>query len=185
MKNETINFNNVDCVTLSPTEDTAYELLYDGEWVGQKTLLVHLEHPNVSCEIYCGYKVRSGRTIDLINTITHKAPNTSSRIVIRGVLYDGGVSNYRGKIIIEKTAQGSSSKLDDGVLVVGTGTHNHAEPIMQIETNDVSASHSSFTGRVDESQLYYLQSRGLSREESQDILTDAFLVRHTESQRTK
>jgi Fe-S cluster assembly protein SufD len=46
---------------------------------------------------------------------------------------------------------------------------------MQIETDDVTASHSSFTGRVDKEQLYYLQSRGLSKEESQDLLVNAFL----------
>lgn len=176
MKNYNIDFNNIDTLTLSPVEDTLYNIRYDGSERGQKSLVVTLDVPNVSCKIYCGYKALLGNIIDLVTTITHKAPNTNSDTIIRGVLFNGGVSNYVGKVIIEKTAQGSLSKLDDTVLIVGNATHNHAEPIMQIETNDVSASHSSSTGRVDENQLYYLQSRGLSHEESQNLLVDAFLT---------
>lgn len=176
MKNYNIDFNNIDTLTLSPVEDTLYNIRYDGSRQGQKSLIVNLDVPNVSCRIYFRYKALLGNVVDLITTVTHKAPNTNSDTVIRGVLFDGGVSNYIGKVIVEKTAQGSSSRLNDRILVVGEGTHNHTEPIMQIETNDVSASHSSSTGRVDENQLYYLQSRGLSHGESQNLLVDAFLV---------
>lgn len=189
MKKEVVNFNSADVLTLSPREDTLYNVCYDGSWKGQKSLIVNLEHPNVSCKIYCGYRVSLGNVIDLITTVVHKAPNTFCDTRIKGVLFDGGISNYRGKVVIERFAQGSSSYLENATLVVGNATHNHTEPTMQIEANDVSASHSSFTGRADENQLYYLQSRGLSKEESTELLVDAFLesieVRHIVSQRTK
>ena len=178
MKKEVVDFNSADVLTLSPAEDTLYNIQYDGSRWGQKSLAVILSVPNVSCKLYCGYKLSLGNVLDLVTTVIHKAPNTVSDTTIRGVLFDGGVSNYQGKVIIEKTAQGSSSQLDDRVLVVGNATHNHAEPIMQIEANDVNASHSSSTSRVDKNQVYYLESRGLSREESQNLLIDAFLVAH-------
>jgi len=174
MKKQVLDFVNNDRLDLSPLEDTWYEITFD-DWKIQKSLIVSLKHPNVSCKIRCGYKVSSGKAIDLVTTIIHKAPNTVSDIMIRGVLYDGGVSNYVGKVIIKKSARGSSSNLENAALVVGEAAHNHTEPIMQIETDDVTASHSSFTGRVDKEQLYYLQSRGLSKEESQDLLVNAFL----------
>jgi len=176
MKKVNINFNSADALTLSPKEDTLYNIRYDGSKPGQKSLVVSLTIPNVSCTVYFGYKASLGTIIDLVTTVVHKAPYTTSDTEIEGVLYDGGISNYQGKVIVEKTARGSVSRLEDRVLVVGEGTHNHAEPVMQIETNDVTASHASTTGRVDENQLYYLQSRGLSRDESQDLLVDAFLT---------
>lgn len=176
MKRQDIEFKNIDVITLTPTEDMLYIILCNGDGQGQKSLTVNLDVPNVACKIYCGYKISLGNTINLVTTIVHKAPATSCHTSIRGVLYDGGVSSYRGKVIIEQTATGATSRLEDRVLVVGKGTHNHAEPIMQIEANDVIASHASTTGRVDENQIYYLQSRGLSREESQDLLVDAFLT---------
>lgn len=175
MKKEILDFSKVDQLVLSPLEDVEYAIPF-GAWVGQKSLVVNLERSSVSCKISCRYKASLGKVFDLVTAVVHKAPNTNSDTTIRGVLCDGGVSKYQGKVVIEKTAQGSVSKLDDKVLVVGEGTRNHAEPTMQIETNDVIASHASSTGRVDENQLYYLQSRGLSREESQALLVEAFLT---------
>jgi len=182
MKKEIIQFGTTNTLTVSPTEDTVFSIKFNGNERGQKSLIVYLDVPNMSCKIYCGYKVSLGNTIDLITTIIHKAPATNCDTVIRGVLYNGGVSSYQGKVIIEKTAQGSVSRLEDRVLVVGEGTHNHAEPVMQIEANNVVASHASTTGRVDGGQLYYLQSRGLSHEESQDLLIDAFLCNSEQSE---
>jgi len=176
MRKEVVNFNSSDVLTLAPVEDTLYTIRYDGNGRGQKALTVNLGVPNVSCRIYYGYKVSLGNVIDLVTMVVHEAPHTTSDTIIRGVLFDGGVSNYVGKVMVKKSARGSSSKLDDRVLVIGNATHNHAEPIMQIETNDVTASHASTTGRVDENQLYYLQSRGLSRDESQNLLVEAFLI---------
>jgi len=90
-------------------------------------------------------------------------------------LDDGGESRYVGKVVVQKTARGSDSRLEDRTLVIWDGIRNHAEPIMQIETDDVTASHASTTGRLDEHQLFYLQSRGLSRKEAGDVLVQAFL----------
>jgi len=90
-------------------------------------------------------------------------------------LDDGGESRYVGKVVVQKTAHGSDSRLEDRTLVIGDGIRNHAEPIMQIETNDVTASHISTTGRVDEDQLFYLRSRGLSRVEAINFIVLGFL----------
>lgn len=175
MKKQKVDFKNLASLVLSPIEDALYSITVDGR-EGRKSLIVNLEHPGVSCKIVCVYKTTGKETFDLAVNVTHTAPNTESIIKVRGVLYDKGVSNYRGQVIIRKTAVQSASKLENAVLVVGGGTHNYVEPTMQIETNDVAASHSSFTGRVDEEQLYYLQSRGLSREEASDLLVSAFLA---------
>jgi len=174
VKRQILDFKDTDQIIESPVEDTLY-VIAPGDWKGQKSLVVSLEHPGVSCKIRCGYKAASGNVIDLVTTVVHEAPNTGSDTIIRGVLYDGGISNYIGKVIVKKSARDSSSNLENATLVIGEATHNHIEPIMQIETSDVSASHSSFTGRVDKDQIYYLQSRGLSEEEAQELLVDAFL----------
>ena len=174
MKKQILDFKNTNQLDLFPMEDTMYVISTDN-WKDQKSLIVNLGYPNVSCKIRCGYKVSSGEVVNLITTIIHKAPNTSSDAIVRAVLFDGGVSNYIGKVIIKKSARGSLSNLENATLVVGEATHNHTEPIMQIETDDVTASHSSFTGRIGKEQLYYLMSRGLSLEESQGLLINAFL----------
>jgi len=176
MKKQIINFNSKDVLTVSPVEDMQY-LVNFNDWKDKKSLVVNLETSGVSCAIFCGYKVLKDRVFDLSTTINHKAPSTSSKVDIRGVLYDGGVSKYTGSVTVEKQALGSFTRLSDKVLVTGNGIRNYSEPVLKIETNDVSASHASFTGRIDENQLYYLQSRGLTYEESKELLISAFLAR--------
>lgn len=175
MKKELIRFNKLDLVTKSTVEDTVYLIVPDIKQTGQKSLLVNMVRENIRCRIICGYKVGQENTVDLATTVIHKAPNTSCETVVRGVLYDGGISKYVGSIVIEAKAQGSYSQLDDKILVVGNGIRNHSEPTLNIEANDVTASHASSMGRVDENQIYYLRSRGLSREESQNLLIESFL----------
>ena len=94
---------------------------------------------------------------------------------MRGVLLDGGKSDYIGKIIIEKPAQQTSSYLDDSVLVVGEDTHNNSQPILEIEADDVKASHGATTGRVDDMQVYYLKSRGFNELEAKNLIVEGFL----------
>lgn len=176
MKTEAINFSRLDVFTVSPKEDTTYTIECDAWGSIRKELTVTLDRVGVACKLVCSYKALQGTNVDFSTTVIHKAANTSSDTVVRGVIFDGGVSNYQGKVVIEKIAQGASSKLSDRVLVLGEGTHNTSEPIMQIEANDVTASHASSTGRLDEAELFYLQSRGLSRQEAQDLMVDAFLA---------
>lgn len=187
MKTQILKFDTAGALRLAPVENTRYVLesvvcldigIGGGENSkkgGQKSLEIIMEKPDVVCEVYCGYRVDKGQGFDLLVDISHVAPNTKSKILVKGVLDDGGVSSFKGSVKVEATAKGSKTSLEDRALVIGDSVYNHAEPIMQIETDDVEASHASTTGRVDESQLFYLQSRGLSHKEAQELLVNAFL----------
>lgn len=175
MNQEIINFKQSSQITVLPVEDTELVLQLDLVGADKKSLIVELTKPNLACRVASSCKLAAGNQVNLEITMVHKAPNTSSNIVVRHVLQDGGISEFKGSILIKPSAQGSSASLEDRTLVVGNGTKNHTEPVMSVEANDVTASHASSTGRVDESLLYYLQSRGLTREESTEALIQAFL----------
>ena len=128
----------------------------------------------VTAEIICMYSLGVNESVVLTTSTIHKAPFTSCVTYIKGVLFDGGNSSYTGKIIIEKKAQQTNSYLNDNILVVGENTKNNSKPILEIEADDVKASHGATTGRVNEDQLYYLESRGLSEVESQNLIVEGF-----------
>ncbi len=132
------------------------------------------DKPGVSAEIIGLYNIKPGNKLDLTTIATHTVPNTSCYTKIKGVLNDNSQSSYIGKIIIQKSAQQTSSFLDDGILVIGENTKNRSDPVLEIEADDVKASHGATTGRIDEMQVYYLQSRGLSKDEAQQIIVNGF-----------
>ena len=153
-------------------EDTQFVLDFSKSKRGD----VHFvfDKAGISAEIIGIYTARDNEDYRLETITTHKAPHTSCVTYIKGVLFDNGKSEYVGRIIIEKSAQQTSSFLEDHVLVVGENTHTNSEPILEIAANDVKASHAATTGRIDESQVYYLQSRGLSRDEAEEVLVEGF-----------
>jgi len=111
-------------------------------------LEVIFDKPGVSCHLIGLYVLNEGEKLDLETSATHMVRNTSCLQDVRGILKDNSDSRYIGSIIIEKEAFQTESFLDDNVLVLGEGTKNQADPVLEIKNNDVKASHGSTTGRI-------------------------------------
>lgn len=105
----------------------------------------------------------------------HAVPNTKCLTQIRGVLKDSSSSSFKGLIMIRPGAQKTNSYLDHDVLVIGDKAKNQSEPGLEIEADDVKATHGATTGRVLESHLFYMMSRGLSKTESEKLIVGGFL----------
>jgi Fe-S cluster assembly protein SufD len=166
---------------LKLTQDTKFEVVEDidlildlSETVNPVRLELVFETAGVSCHLIGMYVVKENQEIDLKTIAKHIARNTSCQQDVRGILKNSGVSKYLGSIVIEKEASHTSSFLDNHVLVIGDGTKNVSEPILEIKNNDVKASHGSTTGRIDENKVYYLCSRGLDRKEAENLIIEGF-----------
>ena len=156
-------------------EDTQFVL--DFEEFGKDvaySLAVIFEKPDAKAEIIGLYKLSDSQTLSLATSAIHKVPHTKCFTYVKGVLYDKARSDYVGKIIIESKAQQTSSYLEDNVIVVGKSTQNNSQPILEIEADDVKASHGATTGQINPEQVYYLQSRGFSEEEAKNTIIEGF-----------
>lgn len=156
-------------------EDIQYVLDFP-EFDMAKEYLVELqfEKPGITAEILGIYRLKNDQRLNLTTIAHHKAPNTTCTTNIKGVLYDNSGSNYVGKILIKKKAQQTSSYLDDSILVIGEKTKNSSQPILEIEADDVKASHGATTGRISPEMVYYLQSRGFSKKEAEEMVVEGF-----------
>lgn len=130
--------------------------------------------PGVSCHLIGLYVLNDGEKLDIQTRAIHNVRNTSCLQDVRGVLRDNSESKYIGSIIIEQPASQTESFLDDAVLVLGEGTKNQSDPTLEIKNNDVKASHGSTTGRISEEELFFLQSRGLSKTEAENLIVEGF-----------
>lgn len=105
----------------------------------------------------------------------HLKGKTSGKVMIRGVVLDEASVEVEGEIKIREDAQGVDDFLEMKILVIGEKAKAMAEPSLEIEANDVKASHAATVGRIDEDELFYLQSRGISEEKSKQILIKGFV----------
>lgn len=151
---------NTQFVAVPSSDESSLELIFEKEGVDAELLVL--------------YHLKKGEVRKFRTSCIHKAPNTSCIIKVRGVLEDNSHSDFIGKIIIEKNAQKTNAYLQDNVLVAGKNTKNTSAPVLQIDANDVKASHGATTGRVNKDEVFYLMSRGLNNEEAQQIITKGF-----------
>ena len=118
---------------------------------------------------------RENQEFDVNVNVTHKAKNTYSRVFIKAVLYDNAKLNFLGNIKINKSAEGSDSFLTQKTLIIGGNTVVNSTPQLEIENNNVKCSHSVSILRPDEEYLFYLTSRGVSREKAVSLIVEGFL----------
>ena len=113
---------------------------------------------------------------ELTVVATHTAQGTRGRITVRAVCGAGARVAVRGLIRIAKEAQDTEDFLELRILTLGKTALATAEPELEIEANQVKASHAASVGPVDEEQLLYLMSRGLGRAEAVDTIVRGFLA---------
>ena len=160
---------------ISVTANTQVEVLQDTQYVVKPSskpyeLTFVFTKPGVSAEVICVYKGNLHLTIITV----HKVPHTSCRVSVKGVLPDKAESDFIGKIIIEKAAQQTNSFLQHDVLVIGDDVRNNSQPILEIEADDVKASHGATTGRLNQDQVYYLMARGFDSDAAESLLISGF-----------
>jgi Fe-S cluster assembly protein SufD len=107
--------------------------------------------------------------------ITHDAERCESRQVFKKVLRSGAVGVFQGKILVKPGAQKTDGYQISQGLLLDEDSQFLAKPELEIYADDVACSHGSTCGAVDETALFYLRSRGVSRTEAQELLVLAFL----------
>jgi Fe-S cluster assembly protein SufD len=105
----------------------------------------------------------------------HKTGNTTSDLLFKNVLRDAAVSNYAGVIKVEKNANGTNAYQANRNLVLSKEVRCDTRPILEIESNQLRCTHGATVGQLEEQQLFYLRSRGLTPELARDVLIEAFL----------
>jgi Fe-S cluster assembly protein SufD len=108
--------------------------------------------------------------------ITHGAERCESRQVYKSVLKHGAVGVFQGKILVRKGAQKTDGYQISQALLLDEDSQFLAKPELEIYADDVKCSHGSTSGAIDETALFYLQSRGVPRRVAQSLLILAFLA---------
>ncbi len=108
--------------------------------------------------------------------ITHGAEACESRQVFKKVLMNGATGVFQGKILVKSGAQKTDGYQISQSLLLDEDSQFLAKPELEIYADDVKCSHGSTSGAIDETALFYLQSRGVPRRTAQALLVLAFLA---------
>jgi len=111
---------------------------------------------------------------DLTAYLSHIATYTKSVSLTRGALKGESRALFKGMIKIYENAKNSDAYLAEHAMILNKGARADSIPGLEIANNEVRATHSASVAQIDEEQIFYLMSRGLSEQESKKLLTVSF-----------
>jgi len=115
------------------------------------------------------------QSFDVMSNLIHHGQHSRGRVLVKSVLKDTSKSLFKGMIKIGKDGKGTESYLAGHAILLDRGAKSDSIPGLEIETNEVKATHSASVAQIDENQIYYLTTRALSREGAKREIVSGFL----------
>lgn len=135
---------------------------------------VVLSGENAGADIY-GIILGTGSSQISLHTLQdHRAPNTRSNLLIKSALSGRSQFNYEGYIVVAKGAQQTNAYQRNENLMLSPEAKAESKPALEILANDVRCTHSATIGKVDQEQLFYLESRGINKMLATSLIVGGF-----------
>lgn len=147
-------------------------------WMGEETQLsysIKLAGKGASITLLILLLGKETNKLDLVTNIYHEKPETTSKIIVKGALDGQAQVNYDGLVKIEPGAKGTNAWLAAHLLLLSNKAKGRAVPSLEILENDIKAGHATTVGRVNDLEMFYLRSRGISERSAKALIIQGFL----------
>lgn len=124
----------------------------------------------------CGMAIADkNQHVDNHTVIDHAVPRCTSNELFKYVLDDHAVGAFAGLVLVRPDAQHTASQQTNRNLCATREARMYTQPQLEIYADDVKCSHGATVGQLDESALFYMQQRGISKREARLLLMFAFV----------
>jgi Fe-S cluster assembly protein SufD len=136
---------------------------------------VTLTGETAECSLSAIYLGRDKQHHDITTYMDHAVGHCHSSQIIRGVLDDASRGVFQGKVHVAPDAQKTDGQQMSRALLLSRKAEADAKPELEIYADDVICAHGATVGELDETQLFYLTSRGIPKATARAMLIGAFL----------
>ena len=150
-------------------------ILCSGLKLNKIEIEIDLNADKCSCSINSALNLLEDQHQEIKTRINHNSPNCKSYQKIKNVLNDKSRGVYQGKIFVEKIAQKTDAYQLSKALILNDDAEFDAKPELEIYADDVKCSHGSTSGSIDSDAIYYLMTRGISKQDAVKLLINGFL----------
>ena len=137
---------------------------------------VHLVGEGAEANVYGAYVCGGEEKVKIAVDMYHDVPHCNSRQLFKGIA--GGVSkvDFYGKIIVAQDAQRTEAYQENHNILLTDGAKVDTKPQLEIYADDVKCSHGATIGRLNEEELFYMRSRGISLEDAKVLQMISFIA---------
>lgn len=121
------------------------------------------------------YLPRNQQFVDYHTNVEHWAPHCTTSEVFRGIIGDSARAVFNGRILIHPNAQKTLAEMSNRNLLTSDKAEVDTKPELEIYADDVKCAHGATVSQLDQTAMYYLQSRGLSKNQARTMLSFGFI----------
>ena len=161
--------------TLKRDSRLKYFALTEGPRLTRHSLRAQILGENADVLLQGLWDLQGGSQAHTHVFVEHAAPHARSLQKFKGVLKETSQSSFEGKIFVRPEAQKTEAYQLNHNLLLSEGAVAYAKPNLEIFADDVKASHGATFAQVDDEQLFYLKSRGISTDVASQLLIRGFM----------
>lgn len=171
------SINHATTVANLNKDATFKNLIFTGTGnLNRHNLFLNLNAPGAFGESYSLYMTRMKEHCDIFTEINHKAHDTGSAQIAKGIISDESKGIFTGKIHISPNAQRVNSSQLNKNLILSKKAQVHSQPQLEIFADDVKCYHGSTTGQLSDDEIFYFQARGIPAEKARELLAMGFAL---------
>lgn len=170
LMNDSIHFEDVNESFIKDEAECLFSLIDIGAQTSSVKYSGNLEGRNSKNEIKSIYIGSAEKKINNDYECIHRGAKSSSDISVRGALAENAVKKFKGTIDFRRGCSGSKGAEDEYCMLLSDKARSIALPILLCEEEDISGAHSASSGKIDESKIFYLMSRGLGYNEARKLI---------------
>ncbi len=141
----------------------------------RNNVYVRLNGENGEASINGVYAVRGRQHVDNHLAVDHAAPHCNSTQTYKGILDEKSRAVFDGRIIVQPGSMLTDAIQFNQNILLSRDARVDTKPQLEISNDDVKCTHGATIGQLDEREIFYLQSRGIPRDESIAMLSRGFL----------
>ncbi len=145
----------------------------NGDTIRNNTNII-MEAEGNEAHMYGLYLLKGNTHVDNHTLVDNKMPNCFSNELYKGVIDGSATGVFSGKIFVRPDAQKTNAYQSNNNILLSDKASVNSKPQLEIYADDVKCSHGCTVGRLDEEALFYLQTRGISKEHAQAMLLEAY-----------
>lgn len=146
-----------------------------GSKVTMKYPCVILKGEGAKAQIISIAVASKGQHQDAGGKIIHLAPHTSSHIVSKSISKNGGRASYRGLLKIGKDAHHAHARVQCDALILDDYSRSDTYPTVSVNNETADIGHEATVGKINDEQIFYLMSRGLSEVSARALIVNGFI----------
>ena len=165
--------NNSNLRLASRSRASCFTFTFDGQLI-RNNLTLSLDGEGIETHLYGLYLLSKNTIADNHTVVDHRKPNSNSNELYKGVMDGNSKGIFNGKIFVRPDAQKTNAFQSNRNILLSETASINTKPQLEIWADDVKCSHGCTTGQMDEEALFYLRTRGISKEMARGMMLHAF-----------